>query len=392
MGKSYDVIVVGLGAMGSAASYHLARRGIKVLGLEQFSIPHNWGSSHGHSRMIRHLYYEAPDYVPLLDHAYNLWHRLETESARRLIHITGGLYIGSEQVQGSERGNVLTGAKQSAEQYGLAYSLLTHQEARREFPQFRIPENHHILFDPDAGFVLPEAAIAAHAELALRLGADLRGHEPLLEWTSDSAGVRVKTAHDDYTASHLLFCGGAWSSRLLQGLGVELKIIRQVLVWVWPKRPDLFELGKLPVWFFEKPDGSHFYGFPMTPSAPGMKLAGHNYPAPASDPEVLRQGATAADAAPARHFLSRYMPDADGPILSLQPCMYVNSPDKHFILDRHPTHPNVTLACGFSGHGFKFAPLIGQILSELVCDGRSTLPIDFLRLTRPSLRSPAPKP
>lgn len=376
MSNTYDVIVVGLGAMGSAACHHLCKQGMRVLGLEQFSIPHGWGSSHGHSRVIRLLYHESPQYIPLLRRAYNLWHHLETESGQKLIDITGGLLMGPA------KGAIISGAARAAKEHHLDYRALTAAEVRREFPQFHIPDGHHAIYDSNAGFVRPEAAIAAHALLALTRGADLRGHEPVMHWESGPHGASVTTPRGVYSAGQILFCGGAWSGTLLGELGVKLQIIRQVLIWTWPRRPELFELGRMPVWMFEENDGSEFYGFPMMAGPPGLKLAGHHYPAPASNPDVLRRGVTDEDARPVRHFLSQYMPDGDGPTLSMQPCMYTNSPDKHFIIDRHPHYPNVMLACGFSGHGFKFASAIGEALAQLATGTGTSAPIEFLRLSR----------
>jgi sarcosine oxidase len=373
---SYDVIVVGLGAMGSAAANQLASRGLRVLGLEQFDIPHTLGSSHGSSRMIRLAYYEHPDYVPLLRRAYELWNALEAESGQRVIHITGGLYIGPPTSE------VINGSVAAARQYGVAHDLLDHTELRRLYPQFTLPENFRGMLDHAGGFVLPERAITAYCDLAMRRGAELRGREPVLDWKSAAGGVTVRTPKGNYSAGHLVFCGGAWSGKLIRDLGVRLVVSRQVMAWFWPRRAESFELGRLPVWAIDPVDAPFTYGFPIHPEgAAGMKVAFHQQ-GPTTDPDTDPRTPTLQDEAALRPALARFVPDADCPLLSMRVCLYTNSPDHSFIVDRHPAHANVTLACGFSGHGFKFASVMGEALADLAMNGRSDLPIDFLSLRR----------
>jgi sarcosine oxidase len=371
----FDVIVVGVGTFGSAACYHLAGRGAQVLGLERFDIPHAHGSAHGYSRMIRLAYFEHPDYVPLLSRSYTLWEALQAELGREVIAVTGGLMIGPP---GAE---VLEGSLRSVREHNLPHELLDAAEAMRRFPQFRLPDDYRVLHDHMAGLVLPERAVAGHAELALRRGAELRGREPVLDWHRDGTGYAVRTPKATYRAARLLFCGGAWTDRLVRDLGVPLTVSRQPLAWVWPKKPDLFGRGKLPVWIMEHVDGTNHYGFPMLPDNPGLKLATHVRGATV-DPETLDRDPTPADEAAVRPMLRDHLPDADGPLLSMRVCLYTNSPDSHFVVDRHPGHDGVTLACGFSGHGFKFATGLGEALAELTLDGRTTLPIGFLGLGR----------
>jgi sarcosine oxidase len=378
MAQSYDVIIVGLGAMGSAAAFHLARRGLRVLGLEQFDIPHTRGSSHGQSRMIRLAYYEHPDYVPLLRRAYELWDELSSLSGQRLLHRTGGVYMGPAA------GHVVPGALRAARQHNLSHEPLTHADLARRYPMFQLPDDYTGVFEPEAGFLLPERCVAAHAEQALRNGADLHAHEPVLDWTASPTGVTVRTPGATYHAKRLIFCSGAWTARLLRDLSVPLAVTRQVMGWVWPKEPDHFSLGRFPVWGIEQPDGSLAYGFPMLPhsDAPGLKLARHA-PGTTTDPDTISRDITPADRHEIDDILARYLPSAVGPSLSLRTCMYTNSPDGHFLLDRHPLHPRVLLAAGFSGHGFKFASVIGQILADLATgNGQTDLPAGFLSLAR----------
>ena len=374
-GSGYDVIVVGVGAMGSSACYHLAKRGARVLGLEQFDIPHARGSSHGQSRMIRMAYYEHPDYVPLLRRAYELWDEIEQVSGQKLLHVTGGFYAGPPD------GEVVPGSLEAARQHGLEHELLDRSEAARRFPQFTLPDDWSALYEPRAGFLLPERTVAAYAEAALRRGADLRGHEPVVAWRATNAGVSVRTTRGEYEADRLLFCGGSWSSKLMTDLGVALVVTRQVLGWVWPRRPELFELGRLPVWAIERPKGL-YYGFPMMPDSPGFKLADHGR-GQETDPDRVAREVGPDDEETFRPALARFLPDAQGPTLAMRVCLYTHSPDSHFIIDRHPAHERVTLACGFSGHGFKFASVVGEVLAELSVEGRTRMPpVEFLGLNR----------
>jgi sarcosine oxidase len=200
-------------------------------------------------------------------------------------------------------------------------------------------------------------------------------------WESSGDGVVVRTDKATYSAAKLLFCGGAWTDKLVRDLGVPLVVTRQPLAWVWPKSPDLFALGRMPVWICEHRDGSNHYGFPMLPDNPGVKIAAHVHMAP-TDPDQLDREPKAQDEQVVRRMLTQHMPEADGPLLSMRICMYTNSPDAHFIIDHHPRHPNVTLACGFSGHGFKFASALGEALAQLTLDGKAQLPVGFLSLKR----------
>jgi sarcosine oxidase len=215
----------------------------------------------------------------------------------------------------------------------------------------------------------------------LRAGAELHGHEPVIDWHAGPLGVTVRTRFGEYSADRLIFCSGAWSGQLIRELGIELLVTRQVVGWVWPKRPELFELGKLPVWGIEERSGGMAYGFPLMPENPGLKIALHAR-GPTVDPNQISRDILPGDEAEVCGVAERYLPDGKGPLLSLRVCMYTNSPDSHFIIDTHPKYPRVILACGFSGHGFKFASVVGEILADLSCAGKTELPIEFLRLNR----------
>jgi sarcosine oxidase len=273
-------------------------------------------------------------------------------------------------------------AMAAASRHGVPFEVLDRASLGRRFPQFQVPDHFVGMLEPNAGFIIPERAIAAHASLALGRGAELHGREAVRQWSADAAGVSVTTDRGAYRAERLLFCGGAWSGRLVGGLGVPLRVTRQVLGWVWPKRPDLFALGRLPVWTIEHGggQGAH-YGFPMVADNPGFKLA-HHWPGSPTDAETVRREPEAGDEESFRGVLRTMIPEADGPLLSMRICLYTNSPDAHFIVDRHPRHENVILACGFSGHGFKFATVVGQALADLAASGRTDHPIGFLGLSR----------
>jgi len=385
MKNRYDVIVVGVGAMGAAACFHLARRHRRVLGLEQFGIPHALGSSHGDSRMIRLCYYEHPDYVPLLKRAYALWAQLEQESGAKLLFKTGGIYMGRPDRE------IIAQTLRAAKTHSLPHEYLDRSQLADRYPQFAVPDDHVGIYEPEAGFLLPESVIAAHARAALGHGADLRTYEPLIEWTAHADHVVARTSKATYVADRIIFCGGPWSQRLLGEIGVRLDVTRQILGWVWPKRPELFAMGALPVWAIDATGGSIHYGFPMLNDAqsgrPGFKVA-HHARGTLTTPDTIDRTPQPDDERGFRDVLERYIPQANGPLLSMAVCMYTNSPDSHFIIDRHPASQRAILACGFSGHGFKFASVVGEILADLAELGTTPHPIGFLGLNRFAAKHP----
>ena len=373
--KRFDVIVVGVGAMGAAACWMLARRGVRVLGLEQFDLPHTRGSSHGYSRVTRTAYYEHPDYVPLLRRAHALWAELEQESGERILDLVGGLYLGPID------GPLVGGSRRAARQHALAHELLDRATVAARFPQFAVPDDWVAMLEPDAGFLRPELAISALANCALRRGAAIHGHEEVLSWHEHAAHVSVTTTRGSYEAERLIFTAGAWNGQLLRDLAVELVVTRQVLGWVWPRNWRSFQLGTLPIWMIDRLDGSVYYGFPMITQSPGLKVALHA-PLRPTDPNQVSREILPGDEETFREGLRRFLPNADGPLLALRTCLYTNTPDGHFIIDRHPAHSRVFVAAGFSGHGFKFASVIGETLADLATTGKTQLPVGFLGLGR----------
>ena len=375
MSEQYDVIVIGLGAMGSATCHELARRGVRVLGIEQFGIPHSMGSYHSGSRVIRLCYYEHPNYVPLLYSAYKGWERLERDSGESLLNLTGGIYMGPEDCE------FIQGTLRTAREHDLPHEPLTHAQLARRYPQFHLPEDHVGVYEPKAGYLLPEACICALVQLALRHGAEIHGQEEVLGWDDHESHISVRTQRATYEAGHVIFTAGAWTSKLLGDIGVELEVTRHVIGWVWPKKPELFELGTLPIWGIDDPTGYFYYGFPLMPGVAGMKIARH-YAGRSTTIDTIDRTIHPADEDDFRPAISKLLPDSFGSLLSMGICLYTNSPDRHFIVDRHPDCPRAILAAGFSGHGFKFATVMGEILADLALDGRTDHPVDFLGLGR----------
>lgn len=369
----YEAIVLGLGAMGSATAYHLARRGHRVLGLDAHPRGHTLGSSHGRSRIIREAYFEAPQYVPLVQRAYTLWQELEQASGRDLLTITGGLNVGTPDSE------FITGALTSARQHNLPYELLSAGDVPARFPGFRPTADLVAVYEPHAGILDPEACVGAHLDLAARHGADLRHGEPALRWTADGAGVRVETADGAYTAERLAIAAGPWAGEVLAELGLPLRVQRVVNVHFAPVQPDLFAPERCPVYLWQVPEGD-YYGFPALPGQ-GVKFGRHDT-GERCTPHTIRRTVDDTEVAALRAILDRYMPGAAGAVRSTLTCMYTNTPDRHFVLDRHPAHAQVVYGCGFSGHGFKFSSVIGEVLADLALDGATRHDIGFLAATR----------
>jgi len=368
--ERFDVVVIGVGAMGSAACSSLARRGAGVLGLERFEIPHSFGAHHGHSRLIRLAYYEHPDYVPLLHRAYELWEDLERRCCIRLLYRVGGLYLGHAEDP------FVAGSIQSAREYSLAHEVLSRGQIAQAYPQFHLPDSFIGMYEPTSGVLRAASAVRALAEDARTHGAQLRSNEHVLDIT----GRRVITNRGEYHARHVILTQGAWA----HDVGVELTVTRQVLGWVRPIRPERFSSEVFPCFAISCSDGSAHYGFPLIDGVPPpglFKIAHHWYDRPTTPDRVNREPEP-GDEADFRGALSRYLPEADGPLAQIGICLYTSTPDRHFIIDHHPHDPNTTVACGFSGHGFKFAPVVGEILADLALDGQTDYPIEFLSLQR----------
>jgi len=376
--QHYDVIVAGLGAMGSAAFDQLARRGVRVLGIEPHGVPHGHGSSGGDTRLIRKAYFEHPDYVPLLERAYDNWRSLEADSGRQLLFETGTLYLGEPD------GDLINGSRTSAGNHAVALQEVDDAALRERFPQFQRPPGYAALFEPEAGFLLSEQAVRAQVARGLDHGGALAGGERVVDWQAGAANVTVNTDRERYQAGTLILCAGAWSSRLLEELELPLTVTRQVLFWLQPPPTARFDLGNVPCWAVQRADAPGlFYGFPTLPGTLtaqlGVKVAQH-HPGEHQDPDAVRAPPRRDELDHLLTALAPFVPGLQGPMTGSRTCLYTMSRDQHFIVDRHPAHGNVILACGFSGHGFKFASVIGEALADLALTGASSLPVGFLRI------------
>ena len=364
--------------MGSATLCHLAGRGLRVLGLERFDLLHEYGSSHGLTRIIRLAYAEHPSYVALLRRSYQLWRELEQRAGERLLHITGSVDAGPAD------GWVFPGALKSSELHGLEHQVLDGAQLQRRFPGYRLPATIQCLYQPEGGFLLPERCNLAHVNEALTLGAEIHCREPVLEWGVSQSHVWVETAERRYEAERLVVCGGAWAAKLIPELERLAVAERQVLGWFEPSRPEYFRPESFPVFNLEVEEG-RFYGLPSF-LIPGFKLGKYHHRGEVVDPDRVNREPEREDEELLRAFVRRYFPDGNGPTVMLKVCLFTNSPDEHFILDLHPDHPEVVIAAGFSGHGYKFCSVIGEIMADLVERGETHHDIGLFRLNRFTVR------
>ncbi|MFE2357771.1 N-methyl-L-tryptophan oxidase [Streptomyces parvulus] len=380
MSPTYDVIVIGLGGMGSAAAHHLSARGVRVLGLERFGPVHNRGSSHGGSRITRQSYFEDPAYVPLLLRAYELYADLERASGRDIALLCGGVMVGRPDSR------TVSGSLRSAREWDLPHEVLDAREIRRRFPTLAPRDDEVALYESGAGLLRPENVVAAHLQLATRQGADLHFEEPVTRWEPYRDGVRVHTAENTYTAGRLVICPGAWAPRLLADLGVPFTVERQVMYWFQPRGGvGPFLPAHQPIYVWEDADGVQVYGFPAIDGPDhGAKVAFFRK-GQVTAPDTIDRTVHDHEVAAMADHMSGRLPDLPGTFLKAATCMYTTTPDEHFVIARHPAHPgSTTVACGFSGHGFKFVPVVGEILADLALTGSTAHPIalfDPARLT-----------
>jgi sarcosine oxidase len=383
MSDCYDCIVFGVGGFGSGALYHLARRGVRVLGIERFTVAHDRGSSHGETRIIRKAYFEHPDYVPLLHRAYDLWHELERETKRRLMHPVG-LFIAGVSSCESVAGTIL-----AAEQHNLPIERLSATAARRRFPGFRFGDEFEVVVEPQAGYLEVENCVAAHVAAAVARGAVLRTNETVSEWSSNGRRVVVKTDQGEYAAASLVITAGPWAGAVVDecaggsaaapAWGKLLRVIRKPVFWFGAGAEYDVATGT-PTFFFETQAGQ-FYGFPRIDGRT-IKIAEHTQGQAVDDPLTVERGQIPDDLTRLREFLREHLPS-----LGEQPdrhsvCMYTKTPDSHFCIDRHPLWENVAVGAGFSGHGFKFTTVLGEALADLALEGATSLPVDFLSVKR----------
>jgi sarcosine oxidase len=375
IGPQLRIIVVGLGAMGSAAAFQLARRGAVVIGLETFGPAHDRGSSHGESRIIRQAYFEDPAYVPLVLRAYQLWRELEASSGQRLLETTGGVMIGPPE------GEMVSGSLKSALRWGLPHRILTASELHAEFPVLQPASDQVGLVEPEAGVLAPELAVLSHLRLAASLGAELHFGERVFGWDTTESSVVVRTNTSHYEADRLVLTAGAWSPELLPGLEMPLQPERQVMVWFAPTDIGRFTAPSCPIYLLERGDGDQFYGVP-TRDGQTTKVARH-HGGELTTAADLRKEIQDGDIINVRHGLEDLVPElAAAPLARAAACLYTNTPDLNFVIGLHPSSERVAVAAGFSGHGFKFSPVVGEILADLAASGHTALPIGVFSPTR----------
>jgi sarcosine oxidase len=351
----FDVIVLGLGAMGSSTVYQLALRGQKVLGIDQFTPPHAFGSSHGKSRIIREAYFEDPLYVPLVKRAYNDWAELQARSGKRVLTRTGGLMLGAAD------GIVVGGARASAVEHGLPFEELSASELRARFPALRPTDDTVAIWEPRAGVLDPEAAIEAQLSVARAARAELKFGEKVTKWRATSEGVEVTTWSGVHTAARLVITAGSWVGDLLPDLALPLTVERQAIFWFDPLKPAEFTPNKFPIFIHEYEPGKTWYGF--ADFGDGVKAALHHQ-GETTTPQTVRRAVNDDEVTVVRDLMKKFVPDANGPLRSATVCLYTNAPDDNFILDAHPDHPSVFVASPCSGHGFKFSIAIGELIAD----------------------------
>jgi sarcosine oxidase len=378
--SEYDVIVVGLGGMGSAAAYQLARRGQRVLGLEQFTPAHTLGSSHGGSRIVRKAYFERPDYVPMLVRAYTLWDELSADFGEQLFTRNGALMIGRPQSP------VVTGSLASARQWNLPHELLDAAAMRERFPQFALPADQVAVLDLDAGFVRPEAAVLANLELAVDAGAELWLDTVVESLELGPAGVHLSAGGEQLSAPKVVLATGAWGDRLANLDELDLGVERQTVHWFDTDRPADFAPDRFPAYLWDAPvpagePETQIYGFPCLTGEKLVKAAlYHDGSAATANPDALDRTVTEADYGRLGRLLAACLPGLAGAVpVRSETCMYPCAGDNDFVLGLHPgSSGRVVLAVGFAGHGFKFTPVVGEIVADLIIEGSSRHEIGFL--------------
>src|SRR5262245_48838962 len=370
----FDVVVVGLGVMGSAALHRLARRGGRVLGLEQFSPGHDRGSSHGSTRIIRLRYFEHPSYVTLLREVYPLWREIESEARRALLHITGIAEIGRPDSA------LVQGTLASARQHALDHDVLDAAELMARYPAFRVPRDFVAVLQPDGGFLEAEAAVLAQLALARAAGAEIRAQTAVRAVEPRGRGVRISAGDQVIDARAAVIAAGPRLQSLVSDLAAPLRVTRQVMAWFEPHEPALFVRERFPVFLIEDPHGT-YYGFPLQP-AHGVKIAKHYHLDETVDPDHYDRSVSMRDENVIRPALAAYLPAANGKRAAAATCLYTMAPDGDFIIDTLPGYPQIVIASPCSGHGFKFGPLVGEILADLATKGATARDISRFRLSR----------
>lgn len=378
--QTCDVLVLGVGGVGAAALDHLARRGLSVIGLDRWQPGHDQGSSHGETRVIRKAYFEHPDYVPLLERAYQLWGELEQDCGQPLFVRCGVLEVGPAD------GVVVPGVLASAQQHQLAVESLTAAEVTRRYPGFVVPADHIAVFERDAGFLYVERSLQSHVQHAIAAGARLQLGETIRSWALQGTSVEVVTDRETYSADRVVITAGAWAGQLLRDLGVPFQILRKTLYWQRTTDSSYDTDSGVPCFLFETPEGA-FYGFPAIDGL-GVKAAEHTGGLPLATPEAIDRRDDPGERARLQGFTRMHLPRLSTEVTRFATCFYTMTPDQNFVVDHWPSAPQVVFAAGLSGHGYKFASVLGEVLADLCTSGQTSLPVEFLRADRPGLREP----
>ncbi len=383
MKHSADVIVVGLGIIGSGAALELSRRGLKVVALDAFPPKHTNGASHGQSRIIRKAYFEAPEYVPLLHRTYDMWRQLEQDSGRYLMTLNGALFVGALDCQ------LVAGSLNSAKMHGLEHELLNPEQLSRKFPAWRLPTDMVAVYEPGAGTLHADQCWTAQLTLAQQAGAHLRFAAPVVSWSATKSSVSVKTQETEYVADKLVLCPGPWAPELLGDLDVSFRIQRVVNAFFQPVHPETMSIDKFPGYCIDI-GGRFYYGLPAI-GQQGLKVGRHDAGATCTAKTVNRV-VDEQEIEELRAVVDDFLPGQMDVVLDATTCLYTLTPDEHFVIDAHPVFGNVFVAAGFSGHGFKFGPVVGEILADLVVAGSTSHAIDCFAINRSAVRLHAAKP
>ncbi|MDG1874679.1 MAG: N-methyl-L-tryptophan oxidase [Mariniblastus sp.] len=375
---NYDCIVIGFGGVGSAALWEAAKKGWKVLGIDRFGPAHTQGSSHGQTRIIRRAYFEHPSYVPLTHRAFDLWEELNkrhrtSPSIKELITQVGLLQIGSSDSE------VIRGIQKSADIHGLSIETFTPEEIQRRLPIFKIPENHIGLFEPDAAFLRVELCVAAMINQAVKQGAEIVSDTAVTEWQVDDSGqCSVETEAGTFTGKRLIIVAGSWANSLLPKLDLGLKVLQKQQHWFQLDRVDHKLVNDFPCFLLEQDNGDCFYGFPEIDYL-GMKVCEHSGGKLIRDPAEIDRSLNQEELARTEQFMKQHFHFGRSRLVHHSTCMYTVSPDGHFFVDQHPSFENVAFAAGLSGHGFKFAPVLGKHLVDLL-EGTCEPEFKFLKI------------
>lgn len=372
---SYDVAIVGLGGMGSAILAHCAARGASVIGVEQFTPAHDLGASHGKTRMIRKAYFEDPAYVPLVLRAYELWRELERTAGEELLRITGVLSVGEESSE------IIQGTLRAASEHGLVVESLSQREVKARYPTLELWKDEVALFEMDGGVLNPERAVRAHLRVAESTGAEMRFGVAMESWQASDQGFDLSLSDGTrIAASKLVLSLGPWFQETLEALGVRVRVQRNIQAWFSPGT-HAYDAPGFPAFLVNRQGlPAPLYGFPDF--GDGIKAAFHGWGDLTEARHLNREINVASDVQPIVEAMEQWMPGGAMTLREATPCMYTLTPDENFVIDHHPDHPNLILCGGFSGHGFKFAPVVGEIAAELALDGESRHEIQFLSLRR----------